>query len=272
MRGRPGAPPRPQIPGQGTTPGMISFAGKVAIVTGSTRGIGLATARQFAELGGQVTISSRKPEACEATRAAFAAAGHDVLALPAHAASDDDMRRLVADTLARFGRLDVVIANAATNPVFDRMTDLPEATWSRILATNLSGPRSLARHALPAITAGGAMVLVSSVNARFGMIGSGAYGISKAGLEQMTRQLAVEWGSRDVRVNAVAPGTVRTDMVRALVEQPGFLEGIIKATPLGRIAEPEDVASAILFLASAASRHITGQVLTVDGGQTIRRG
>lgn len=115
------------------------------------------------------------------------------------------------------------------------------------------------------------MVCVSSVNARFGMAGAGAYGISKAALEQMTRQPAVEWGERKVRVNAVAPGTVRTDMLRTLAAQAGFVEAIIRKTPLGRIAEAEDVAAAILFLASGAARHITGQVLTVDGGQTIAR-
>jgi NAD(P)-dependent dehydrogenase (short-subunit alcohol dehydrogenase family) len=164
------------------------------------------------------------------------------------------------------------VANAGTNPVFDALSDLPETSWARILETNLAGPWRLARFALPHIAAGGggAMVLVSSVNAKFGMAGSGAYGISKAALEQMTRQLAVEWGGRNVRVNAVAPGTVRTDMVRALVERPGFVDGILRATPLRRIGEPEDVAAAILFL--AAARHVTGQVLTVDGGQTIARG
>jgi NAD(P)-dependent dehydrogenase (short-subunit alcohol dehydrogenase family) len=248
------------------------FAGKVAIITGSTRGIGLATARLLAVSGGRVVISSRKPEACAAVAAEFAAAGYQALAVPAHAGREDDVAKLVDRAVTHFGRLDVVVANAGTNPVFDPLTDLPETSWARIMETNLSGPWRLARHALPHIAdgGGGAMVLVSSVNARFGIAGSGAYGISKAALEQMTRQLAVEWGPRNVRINAVAPGTVRTDMVRALVERPGFLDGVLRATPLRRIAEPDDVAAAILFLAGA--RHVTGQVLTVDGGQTINRG
>jgi dehydrogenase/reductase SDR family member 4 len=253
---------------------LISFAEKVVIVTGSTRGIGLAVARMIAESGGRVVISSRKAEACESVRADFAARGHDVLAIPAHAGRADDVARLVSDTVRHFGRLDVVVANAGTNPVFAALTDLPEDSWARILETNLAGPLRLARCALPQIAAGGggAMVLISSVNARFGMKGSGAYGISKAALEQMTRQLAVEWGESGVRINAVAPGTVRTDMIRALEARPAFLESIVNATPLGRIAEPEDVAHAVAFLASTAARHITGQVLTVDGGQTITRG
>jgi NAD(P)-dependent dehydrogenase (short-subunit alcohol dehydrogenase family) len=252
----------------------FSLAGRVAIVTGSTRGIGLAVARLIAECGGRVVISSRKPDACEWVRASLAERGHDVLAIPAHAARDEDVERLVTRTMEHFGRLDVVVANAATNPVFSALTDLPEDSWTRILATNLSGPLRLARYALPRIAAsgGGAMIVVSSVNAQRGVPGGGAYGISKAALEQMTRQLAVEWGGRGVRVNAVAPGTVRTDMIQAIAARPGFLEAVTRATPLGRIAEADDIAAPIVFLACEAARHITGQVLTIDGGQTITRG
>jgi NAD(P)-dependent dehydrogenase (short-subunit alcohol dehydrogenase family) len=126
---------------------------------------------------------------------------------------------------------------------------------------------------LPALAVqGGGFVFVSSINARFGVPRSGAYGISKAALEQLTRQLAVEWGSLNVRVNAVAPGTTRTDMIRALVEDADFVRAVESRTPMRRIGEPDDVAAAIVFLASAAARHITGQVLTVDGGETIMRG
>jgi len=251
----------------------FSFEGKVAIVTGSTRGIGLAVARMIAAAGGRVVISSRKPDACESVRASLAALGHDVLAVPAHAAHDDELGRLVERTVSHFGRLDVVVANAAINPVFAPLADLAEESWARILDTNLSGPLRLARHALPHIAAagGGAMVLVSSVNAQRAMPGGGAYGISKAALEQMTRQLAVEWGGQGIRVNAVAPGTVRTDMIRVLLARPGFVEGIVRGTPLGRIADADDVAAAVLFLACDGARHITGQVITVDGGQTIAR-
>jgi len=149
-----------------------------------------------------------------------------------------------------------------------------EESWARIMETNVSGPLRLARYALPQIAAagGGAMVMVSSVNARFGFLGSGPYGVSKAALEQMTRQLAVEWGPKGITVNAVAPGTVRTDMVRSLIERPGFMDAVLRSTPLGRIAEPEDVGAAIVFLLCGAGRHVTGQILTIDGGQSIRRG
>ena len=252
----------------------FSLTGKVAIVTGSTRGIGLAAARMLAEQGAAVVISSRKADACAAVEAELRATGHQALGFAAHAGREEDLAALAEATLARFGRIDIAVANAGINPSFDRLTDLSEDSWAKILDTNVGGTLRLARLTLPHIAraGGGAMVIVSSVNAASGAVGAGPYGISKAALEQMTRQLAVEWGRQDVRINAVAPGTVRTDMVRRLLEKPGYLDDTIATTPTGRIAEPEDVAAAILFLASAEARQITGQVLTVDGGQNITRG
>jgi NAD(P)-dependent dehydrogenase (short-subunit alcohol dehydrogenase family) len=250
---------------------MRDFEGRVAIITGSTRGIGYATARMIAARGGKVTISSRKPEACERVGAAMIAEGHDVLVQPANMGAAADVEALYARTLEKFGRIDIVIANAATNPVFDALVDLPEDIWSRILETNLTGPWRLARRALPhmAEAGGGAIVFVSSIGGRIGARGNGAYGISKAALEQMTRQLAFEWGPKGVRVNTVAPGTTRTDMIRALTANPDYERVAIEKTMLKRLGEAEDVAAAIAFMASPAARHITGQLLTVDGGQTM---
>lgn len=263
--------------GDTTRPGMtdpFSLAGKVAVVTGSTRGIGQAAALRLARQGAAVVVSSRKAEAVAATVAAMAAEGLAVAGVAAHAAREDDIRRVVDTALERFGRLDIAVANAGINPSFDRLTDLPEESWNRILDTNVTGPLRLARHALPHIArgGGGAMVMVSSINAHMAMVRSGAYGVSKAALEHLARQLAVEWGPQGVRVNAVSPGTVRTDMIRALMERPGYLDGVCETTPLGRIGEPEDIAAVIAFLASPAARHMTGQVLVVDGGQTMTRG
>ncbi len=252
----------------------FGFAGKVALVTGSTRGIGLAAARLFAAGGASVVISSRKPEACAVAAAAITAAGGHAIAIPAHVGRAPDCAHLVEETQNRLGRLDIAIANAAVNPVFSPVSNLAEESWDKVIATNLTGAWHLARFALPAIARqhGGAMVFISSINGRFGIPNSGAYGISKAAVEQLTRQLAVEWGSQNVRVNAVAPGTTRTDMIRALTANPAFIEAVESRTPLRRIADPEDIAAAIAFLASTAARHITGQVLTVDGGETILRG
>ena len=251
----------------------FSLTGKVAVITGSSRGSGRAAAEAMAGQGASVVISSRKAAACEAVVAQLVAAGHQALAVPAHAAREADVERLIAATLDRFGRIDILVANAGINPSFDPLTDLPEDSFNKIMEMNVAGPLRLARHGLPALAKqGGSMVMTSSVNAVVGMKGSGAYGLSKAALEAMVRQLAVEWGEKDVRVNAVSPGTVRTDMIRALTERPGFIDTIRAGTPLRRIAEPEEIGAVIAFLASGAARHMTGQVLTVDGGGLIKRG
>jgi NAD(P)-dependent dehydrogenase (short-subunit alcohol dehydrogenase family) len=251
---------------------LISFAGKVAIITGGTRGIGFATAEMLGRCGARVVVSGRKEAACSAAAQRLQDQQIEAVALAAHAGKPDDSKRLVEAALKRFGRLDVVIANAGVNPVFDPLIDVSDEAWSKVMDTNVRGPVHLARAAVEHLVKNqGAMVLVSSVNARWGVVGAGCYGVSKAALEQLTRQLAVEWGPRGVRVNAVAPSTTRTDMIRALAARPGYLESVTKAAPLQRIGEPEDVAAAIVFLASSAARHITGQVLTVDGGETIAR-
>ena len=252
---------------------MARFGGKVAIVTGSTAGIGLATAEVLARDGATVVISSRKPERCDAVRDAFVAKGHQAIAIPAHVGRDEDCERLIRATVDRLGRIDVIVANAGVNPVFDPLEDLSPEAWAKVIDTNLRAPWRLARAALPEIArqGGGAMVLLSSINAFLGVPGAGAYGVAKSGLNQLARQLAVEWGGRNVRVNAVAPGTILTNMIRALSERPGWLDAVRARTPLARIGQPEDVAETIAFLASDAARHVTGQVLTVDGGETIAR-
>lgn len=250
----------------------FALTGKVALITGGSKGIGLAAARAIALAGGSVMIASRKADNCTAAEAALRETGAEIASCQGHAARDADVQAMVAATLDRFGRIDILVANAGINPAFSPLTELPEESWARIIDTNLGGPLRLARHGLPHVAPGGAMVLVSSVNAAVGFRGAGAYGVSKAGVEAMTRQLAVEWAECGIRVNAVQPGTTRTDMVRVLVEREGFREDLMRTTPLRRIAEPEDVGNVIAFLASQAARHMTGQVLAIDGGQSILRG
>lgn len=251
----------------------MQFSGKVAIVTGATRGIGLACARELARGGARIVVNSRKSEACETTAEMLRKNGCEAIAVPGHAARDEDLANMVAQTLSFFGRLDIAVANVSINPTFDELTDLEEASWTKVIDTNLSGTWRLARHTLPAMTApGGAFVAISSINAIRAIPGSGVYGISKAAVEHLVRQLAVEWGPRGVRVNAVSPGTTDTDMIRKLMDRPGFSDLILRSTPLGRIARPEDIAGAVAFMASDAAAHVTGQCLVVDGGQTIMRG
>lgn len=250
----------------------FELADKVALVTGGSRGIGLAAALALGRSGATVMILSRKEENCRQAVQILQDAGVQASYSLGHAAKEGDIASAVGAALERCGRLDVLVANAGINPSFDPLTDLAEDVWEKILNTNLGGPLRLARLGLKHLPSGGAMVLVSSVNASVGFKGAGAYGISKAGIEAMTRQLAVEWAERGIRVNAVQPGTTRTDMVRRLVEREDFMADLKRTTPLRRIAEPEDIGNVIAFLASTAARHMTGQVLTVDGGQSILRG
>lgn len=251
----------------------FSLAGKVAIVTGSSRGIGFATARMLAQQGARVVISSRKADACRVAVETLSAEGLSAIAAPAHAADRADCEWLVARTLNDWGRIDILVANAGVNPVFAPLDALQTAAWAKTFDTNVTGPWQLATLVLPHIAAqgGGAVIFVSSVNADAAVQGAAAYGPSKAALNALMRQFAIEWGGRNVRVNAVAPSTTRTDMIRALAEQPGFAEAVERRTPLRRIAEPEDIAGPICFLASEAARHLTGQVITIDGGESILR-
>lgn len=248
--------------------------GKVAIITGSTRGIGLATARLMGAAGAKVVISSRKAEQCERVCTELLAEGIEAIAIPCHVARDDDRRQLIEGTMARWGRIDVLVANAAVNPSFEDLQDLAPDVWDKILDTNLTTPWRLAQLALPIIAeqGGGAMVMLSSIAGALAIPKSGAYAVSKAAGNHLAKQLAVEWGSRNVRVNVVAPGTTRTDMIRSLMAMPDAEAQAIAQTALKRLADPEDIATTILFLASDAAKHITGQVLTVDGGQTMGRG
>lgn len=252
----------------------LSLTNKVALVTGSTRGIGLATARLMAQAGAKVVISSRKAEACERVQAQFAAQGLTAIALPCHVGDALERRRLVERTLAAYGRIDILVVNAAVNPVFAPLHQTDDATWHKVLDTNLFGALHLNQLVLPHMAAqgGGAVVMLSSLAALFGVANAGAYAISKAALNHLTRQLAVEWGAQQIRINAVAPGTTRTDMIRALVADEAALKAATAQVALGRLGEPEDVASVVLFLASDGARHITGQVLVVDGGQSLAGG
>jgi dehydrogenase/reductase SDR family protein 4 len=248
------------------------LAGKVAIVTGSTRGIGRATADAFANAGARVTISSRKPEACEETCRVMRAAGHEVLSVPAHVGKADDITRIVDATMEAFGRIDVVVCNAAVNPVFATLQDVSEDTWAKIMETNLTGIWRMAKAALPHIAAGGggSMVLLSSTASLVGTYTEGPYAISKAAENHLARQLAVQWGPKNVRVNVIAPGMTRTDMIRN--HNPDHVKQAVERAPLRRMGEPEDIAAIALFFASDAARHLTGQLLVADGGGMLLGG
>ncbi len=253
---------------------LFDLSGKVAVITGSSRGIGRAIALQMAAHGARVVVSSRKAEACQKVVDEIAAAGGEAIALPASISDKAALQALVDGTVAKWGGIDILVCNAAINPYFGPSAGIPDEAFDKIMASNIKSNHWLANMVLPGMAArgGGAVVIVSSVG---GMIGSnliGAYCISKAADMQLARNLAVEWGSANIRVNCIAPGLIRTDFARALWENPDILKTATGRYPLQRIGEPDEIAGAAVFLASAAGQFMTGQTLVIDGGGTVSQG
>jgi NAD(P)-dependent dehydrogenase (short-subunit alcohol dehydrogenase family) len=253
---------------------MFDLSGKVALITGSSRGIGKAIAMQMALHGARVVISSRKPESCAATAAEITAAGGTALAHACHVGHKEQLQALVAATIAKWGRIDIVVCNAAANPHFGPSAATPDEAFDKIIHTNLHSNVWLCNMTLPAMAErrDGAVIIISSVGGFIGSALLGAYCISKAADMQLARNLAVEWGPHNIRVNCIAPGIIRTHFSRALWADPGRAAAFARANPLRRLGEPDDVAGTALLLASRAGSFITGQTLVVDGGGLIGGG
>jgi NAD(P)-dependent dehydrogenase (short-subunit alcohol dehydrogenase family) len=250
---------------------MFEIPDKVAIVTGSTRGIGLAIAQAFGQAGAKIVVSSRKKENCEDGLKHLKSQGIEAISQPCNMSKRDQVEQLVNKAVSQYGRLDIVVGNAAANPFYGPLTDIEDAAFEKIFATNLQSNLWLCKAALPYIAnaGGGSVIMISSIAALRGSKGIGAYGVSKAALIQLTRNLAVEWGPSGIRVNSIAPGLIKTEFARELWEDPERLEKIENRTPLRRIGTPEDIAGVALFLASDASAYVTGQVIVADGGELI---
>jgi NAD(P)-dependent dehydrogenase (short-subunit alcohol dehydrogenase family) len=252
---------------------LFNLRGKVAIVTGSSRGIGRAIAEALATQGASVVISSRKAPACEAAADAINTAHGQgrAVALPANISSRDDLVALVAGTMSTFGRIDILVCNAASNPYYGPLSRIQDEQFRKVLDNNILANHWLIQLVSPQMIErrAGSIIIISSIGGLHGSAVLGAYGISKAADFQLARSLAVEFGPHNVRVNCVAPGLVKTDFARALWENPQTLDRALSKTPLGRIGQPEDIAGAAVFLASDEASYVTGQVLVVDGGATI---
>lgn len=252
---------------------LFSLEGKVAVITGSSRGIGRAIAERMAEHGARVVISSRKLEACAEVASAIDArhGSGTALAVPANISSKDELRQLIETTMQRLGRIDVLVCNAATNPHYGPLAGIDDQQFRKILENNVIANHWLIGFAAPQMIErrDGAIIIVSSIGGLRGSSVIGAYNISKAADFQLARNLAVEYGPHNVRVNCIAPGLVRTDFARALWENPDTLRHVTSTTPLRRIGEPDEIAGAAILLASKAGSFITGQSIVVDGGATI---
>lgn len=250
---------------------LFDISGKVAVVTGSSRGIGKAIAKQMARAGAKVVISSRKPEPCAAVAEEIRAEGGEAHAIACHVGEKAQVQELYDRTIEKYGRIDILVCNAATNPVYGPMGDLSDAAFEKIMTVNVLSTLWLTNLAIPqmAENGGGSVILLSSIASLRGNGVIGCYGMSKAAESALARNLAVEWGPKNVRVNAIAPGLVNTDFAKALVEDPKRREQAESRTPLRRIGVPDDIAGIAHFLASDAAAYVTGQVIVADGGETV---
>jgi len=248
---------------------LFDLSGKVALVTGSTRGIGRSIAEELARAGAKVVISSRKAEACEQVRAELEKEKLEVLAKACNVSRKEELRALVDATLAKWGRIDIVVANAASNPYYGPLTGIDDEAFDKIFANNLKSVLWLAGMTLPDMKSGGSFTLVGSIGGLIANTVIGAYGMSKAAGHHLVRNLAAEWGPKNVRVNAIAPGLIKTEFARALWEDEKRAAERVSNTPLRRLGEPRDIGGIAVFLASDAAAFITGQVIVADGGVTI---
>lgn len=250
---------------------MFDLTGKVAIVTGSSRGIGRASAELLARMGAKVVVSSRSEEACAPVVEAIRAEGGQAMAIACHIGHREQLQALVDKTVEAWGGVDILVCNAAINPAYGPMSALTDEAFDKIMATNVRSTINLCNMVLPGMAerGGGSVVILSSITALVGNTIIGAYGMSKAAEAALTRNLALEWGPKACRVNAIAPGLVKTDFAKALWDDPEKLKQTVARNPLGRIGEPEDIAGIVGFLASEASSFVNGQVIVADGGESV---
>jgi dehydrogenase/reductase SDR family protein 4 len=250
---------------------MFRLDGQVAIVTGSSRGIGRAIVETMAGLGASVVVSSRKIGPCEEVRDGIIAKGGKAIAVACNTGARDQLEALLKATLEAYGRIDHVVANVAVNPYYGPLKGVSDEQWDKIMAVNVKSTLWLANMSCPEIAkqGGGSFTLISSIGALHGNVAIPAYNVSKIAEIGLMRNLAVEWGSENIRVNAILPGLVRTDFAKALWENPQTMKQVEAGTPLGRIGEVADLGGVGAFLATRAAAYITGQTLVVDGGSTV---
>jgi NAD(P)-dependent dehydrogenase (short-subunit alcohol dehydrogenase family) len=251
---------------------LFDLSGKCAIVTGSSRGIGKAIAHRLAEHGANVVISSRKADACEAAAAEIndAVGRKAAIAIPANIAVKEALQQLVSETERALGKIDILICNAASNPYFGPMGNMSDEQFTKILQNNIVSNHWLIQMVAPAMRdrKDGSITIISSIGGLKGSAVLGAYAISKSADMQLARNLALEFGGDNVRVNTIAPGLIQTDFAKALWDNPAILKTYTEHSCLKRIGQPDEIAGMAVFLASKAGAFTTGQTFVIDGGQT----
>ena len=250
---------------------MFSLNDKIAIVTGASRGIGKAIAIQLSEAGAKVIISSRKYEECEKVANEIKRKGYKAEVIPCHVGRKEEIRNLVKETINKYNGIDILVSNAGTNPAFGPLEKLNDNAFDKVLDVNLKSSIWLVNEASPYLKQNKAssIIIMSSISALIGTKDIGAYGISKAAQVSLVKNLAVELGPYGIRVNAIAPGLIKTEFSRTLWSDKDKLKKQNENTPLQRIGYPEDISGIVHFLASDASSFITGQLIIADGGETI---
>jgi NAD(P)-dependent dehydrogenase (short-subunit alcohol dehydrogenase family) len=248
----------------------FDLTGKVAVVTGSSRGIGRASAELLAKLGAKVVISSRKADACEDVANGIRGDGGDAHVIACNISRRNEVEALVNGSIAHYGKIDILVCNAAVNPYYGPLLDITDEAFDKIMGSNVRSNIWLCSLTVPQMAqrGGGSVVIISSIGGLRGSTVIGAYGISKAADFSLCRSLAGEWGPKGVRVNCIAPGLVKTDFARALWEDEANLKRRTATTPLRRIGEPHEIAGAVAYLGSDASTFMTGQTIVIDGGVT----
>ena len=251
---------------------LFDMTGKVALVTGSTKGIGRAIVERMAQHGARVVVSSRKADLCDEVAAAInETRGEEVaIAIPCNISHREELEKLVAGTLEKWGRIDSLVCNAAVNPFFGSSADCPDDAFDKVMNVNIKSNMWLCNMVLPGMVErkDGTVIIVSSIGGLKGSRNLGAYAISKAADFQMARNLSVEYGAHNIRANCIAPGLIKTNFARALWDNPEILKSATSGAPLQRIGMPDEIAGAAVFLASAAGAFMTGQKIVIDGGVT----
>jgi NAD(P)-dependent dehydrogenase (short-subunit alcohol dehydrogenase family) len=250
---------------------LLDLTDKVAIVTGASKGIGLAIAHALGQHGAKVVLSSRNQEALDEAAVELMSAGIEARGVAAHMGEHENVQQLVDHTVEEFGGVDILVNNAATNPVFGPLLQTDPGVFEKIMAVNVLGPMELAKLVQPIMMArgGGSIINISSVGGVSPEHMLGVYSVSKAALISLTKVMAKEWGSVGIRANVICPGLIKTKFSKALWSNDAILKSVTDGLPLGRIGTPEEIAGLATFLASEASSYCTGAVYAVDGGYLI---